>query len=245
MKQSSTILGVRVDTFSQAQVLQHIHRYIDSRLPHHIVTVNTEFIMAARKNADFIRALSEADIALADGAGVVLAAKLLGQPIPPRIPGVDFVQALAHEAAKNGWSLFLLGGRDGVAQKTADILTSLNPGLKISAVSESDPTDSSLVSTIHDSRSTILLVAWGAPKQDVWIHQNKQKLNVPIMMGVGGTFDFLAGKQKRAPKWMRLVGLEWLWRLALEPSRWRRQLALPQTFTLILLSKLRLIKNIN
>lgn len=238
MNNNCHILGVRIDTISESEVLTRIHRWIDEGAPHQIVTVNTEFVMAARRDKSFRAALNEADLCLADGAGIILAAKLLNQPMPPRIAGVDFVQTLANESTKQGYSVYLLGGQGGVAQQSADILTSLNPGLRIVGVNEGSPTDADVIKRIKMANPDILLVAWGAPKQDVWIHQHKAELGVPVMMGVGGTFDFLAGKQKRAPKMWRDVGLEWLWRLAREPKRWRRQMALPQMFGLILLQKL-------
>ncbi len=232
------ILGVRIDTLSEDEILTHIHRWIDEGTAHQIATVNTEFVMAARGNQKFRQCLKDADLAIADGAGIILAAQLLKQAIPPRIAGVDFVQTLAGKAAKQNYSIYLLGGQGGVAQATANILTSLNAGLRIVGVDEGSPTDTDVIKRINMAKPDILLVAWGAPKQDVWIAEHKLDLNVPIMMGVGGTFDFLAGKQKRAPKVLRDFGLEWLWRLIREPKRWRRQLALPQMFGLILLHKL-------
>lgn len=238
MKNFSSILGVRVDLLPETGVLTSVHRFIDSGKPHHIVTVNTEYVMEARHNQLFKQSLDHADIALADGAGIVLAARIVGEPLPPHIPGVDFVQKLAHEAAKLGFSLYLLGGQGGVAAKTAELFRSLYPGITIVGVEEGSPDDISLIDKIRKAGPDILLVAWGAPKQDLWIHRHKERLNVPVMMGVGGTFDFLVGKQKRAPQWMRETGLEWLWRLIREPWRWRRQLALPQMFVLIFWQKL-------
>lgn len=239
MTDHSTILGVRIDPLSLVEVLTTIHRFtLHAKGSHHIVTVNSEFIMAARHNEAFKRALREADLAVADGAGVVLAARMLGQPVPPRIPGVDLVQLLAKQASMQGYRLYLLGGRDGVAHKTAAVLTDLNPGLQIVGIDEGSPTDAAVIKKITAAKPHVLLVAWGAPGQDVWINQHKHELKVPVMMGVGGTFDFLAGKQRRAPRLMRDLGLEWLWRLVLEPSRWKRQLALPHLFLLVLISKL-------
>lgn len=238
MSKNCHILQVSIDTLSESEILTHIHRWIDMGTPHQIVTVNTEFVMAARQDAVFRKCLLSADLALADGAGIILAAKLLHQPIPPRLAGVDFVQTLANESTKQGYSVYLLGGQGGVAKQTSNVLQSRSPGLKIVGVDESSPEDLDVIKRIKICQPDILLVAWGAPKQDVWINLHKHDLNVPVMIGVGGTFDFLAGKQKRAPKWMRDFGLEWLWRLLREPKRWRRQLALPHMFILILLQKL-------
>ncbi len=232
------ILDIRIDTHSHDEVLAAIHQFVDSEKPHQIATVNVEFIMEAQRNLEFKKALGEADLCLADGAGVVLAATLTNQPVPPRIPGVDLAGDIVAIAAKEGYSVFLLGGRGGAAAHTAKIWQQLHPELKIVGISEGDPDDPDLIPQIQNSNPQILFVAWGAPKQELWIHEHKHELNVPVMMGVGGTYDFVAGKQKRAPKLMRDVGLEWLWRLVHEPWRWRRQLALPQMFLLILWHKL-------
>jgi len=234
----STILGIHIDTLSADEVLATIHHWIDSGAPHQIATVNVEFVMETRRNHQFHTAVQAADLKLADGAGIILAAEMLHQPIPPRIPGVDFVQVLAKEAAAAGYSLFLLGGQNGVVNTVAQILKELHPALTIVGTHEGAPDEHGLVDTIKAAKPDILLVAWGAPKQDIWIHQHKAELGVPVMMGVGGTFDFLAGVQRRAPKWMRDLWLEWLWRLVREPKRWRRQLALPQMFLLILWYKI-------
>lgn len=241
MGKNCNILGIRVDLLTQDEVLNDLRGFVNSKKPHQICTVNTEFVMAARKNPEFAKAINESDISLADGAGIVLAAKLLNQPKPPRITGVDFTYALAEESAKQGYKMFLLGGRDGVGGKAAEKLQAKNPGLHIAGVYEGSPDDSNVIPTILNANPQILLVAWGAPKQDIWIYKHKNELNVPVMMGVGGTFDFITGKQKRAPKWMRSCGLEWLWRLLREPSRWKRQLALPKMFIIIFAKKLKLI----
>lgn len=233
MNKQCHILGITIDTYTLEEVLQQVHRFIDSGRPHQIATVNTEFIMEARRNPEFAACLNQADLKLADGAGIVLAAKLLDEPIPPKISGVDFTQILATEATKQDWPIFLLGGKNGVGVKAARIFQQIHPGLQIAGIYEGDPTDPTIIPLIHNSHPLILLVAWGAPKQDLWIAQHKAELNVPVLMGVGGTFDFLTGKQLRAPLWMRQAGLEWLWRLVREPRRWHRQLVLPQMFLII------------
>lgn len=237
MSKSCTILGIKINTESLDEVLQEVHRFIDTKKPHQITTVNTEFVIAARQNPGFAKTINESDLSLADGAGIILAAKLLKQPKPPKISGVDFTPILAKEAARQNWSIFLLGGQGRVAEFAANKLKEQNPGLKIAGILETDPQNTP-ISQIRKAHPDILFVAWGAPKQDLWINQHKNELNIPVMMGVGGTFDFIVGKQKRAPKMIRNVGLEWLWRLTLEPWRWKRQLALPKMFLLIFWLKL-------
>lgn len=233
-----TILGVEIDCIELSDVLKSVDNFIKSKSPHQIVTVNTEYVMAAQGKPEFLKAINNADLALADGAGIVQAAKLMHQLIPTRITGVDLVQLLAHQSADSGYKLFLLGGGEGVAAKTAEILKNKYHNLNIVGTHAGSPSEVDLVKRIIDAKPDILLVAWGAPKQDIWIAKHKHDLNVPVMIGVGGTFDFIIGKQKRAPKWMREHGLEWLWRLVREPSRLRRQLALPQMFLTLYWQKL-------
>lgn len=231
-----TILDININTSSLTEVLKTIDAFVSSRKPHQICTVNTEFVMAARKNPAFAKAINDSDLSLADGAGIILASQLLNQPRPPRITGADLTPMLATASAEKGYKMFLLGGEDGVGKQAADKLQLKNDKLQIVGTYEGGPADENVISIIKKANPDILLVAWGAPKSDLWIHQNKENLGIPVMMAVGGTFDFIAGKQKRAPKLMRDFGLEWLWRLAREPKRWRRQLALPYMFLLILAS---------
>ncbi|MFA6081985.1 MAG: WecB/TagA/CpsF family glycosyltransferase [Patescibacteria group bacterium] len=231
-------MDIKIDLLTLDQILAQVHRFVDSKTPHQICTVNTEFVMEARHNPLFKATLNSADISVADGAGIVLAAKLLHQPIPSRITGVDLTQFIAKMAAEQGFSIFLLGGRNGVAQKVADLWTTEHPTLKIAGVYEGSPDDPEVIPTILRHQPSILLIAWGAPKQDIWIHQHKNELNVPVMMGVGGTFDYLAGVKKRPPLAWRNAGFEWLWRLVHEPKRFKRQLALPKMFILILWMRL-------
>jgi N-acetylglucosaminyldiphosphoundecaprenol N-acetyl-beta-D-mannosaminyltransferase len=236
------ILGIKIDHVSLNETLAFIHQFIDSGKPHQICTVNIEFINEALTNKPFFDAINKADLALADGAGIVLSAKILSHKAPEKISGVDLTYKLCEEAAKQGYRIFMLGGQNEVGNKAAEILKSLYPGLNIVGVYEGNPNDNNIISKIQDAKPHILLVAWGAPKQDLWIAKHKDDLNVPIMMGVGGTYDFIAGLQIRAPKTWRDFGFEWLWRLIHEPWRWKRQLALPKVIFLVFLQKIGLNK---
>ncbi len=227
------ILDVPIHRLTKQQVLEKIEAYIGSGQPHQIATVNNEFIVEAQHNHLFKEVLTLADIAIADSTGVVLAAKLQGVTLV-RIPGADLVQDLARHATQKDYSLYLLGGANGVAQTAAKKLTEKFPGLKIVGAEEgvTDKVDvlskppqeqvGLIIERIRQAKPDILLVAFGAPKQDLFIEAHKAELGVPVMMGVGGTLDFLAGKAKRAPKLLRSLGLEWLWRLIREPKRFKR-----------------------
>ncbi len=225
------LLGIPVHLVTPEETLQRMEAFVEDGRPHHVVTVNPEFIMAARCNAEFHRVLNAAHLALPDGIGVVWACRLMGYPLRQRVTGVDTVQAVARLAARRGWSLFLLGAAPGVAEQAAEVLRQANPGLCIAGTYAGSPApaeEDHIVGMIRAASPHFLFVAYGAPQQDLWIARNLARLGVPVAMGVGGTFDFLAGRARRAPAWMQRAGLEWLYRLIQEPRRWRRMLALPR-----------------
>ena len=167
-------------------------------------------------------------------------------PLPERVAGSDLVWKISEHAEKNKIKIYLLGGSPNIVEKTSLelqtkfndlIISGINSGGKIDANGVSE-NDQALVDSINKSNADILLVAFGSPKQEYWIEQNIKKLNTKVNIGIGGTFDFIVGTRKRAPKWMRNSGLEWLFRLIQEPKRFKRQLAVPQLAWLVLLDKL-------
>jgi N-acetylglucosaminyldiphosphoundecaprenol N-acetyl-beta-D-mannosaminyltransferase len=195
-----------------------------------IVTVNPEFVMAARRDALFRQCINDAALVVADGTGIVLATRFQGRPAPERITGTDLLPDLARLCARDGYRLFLLGAAPGVAELAGDRLRDLAPGLHIAGTYSGSPSpkeEDAIIERIRLSRADVLCVAYGAPAQELWIYRNLDRLSVAIAMGVGGAFDFLSGRQQRAPALMRHSGLEWLYRLYREPARWRRMLALP------------------
>ncbi len=234
---SVSVLGVRVDCLTQQQVLT----YIESFLQHYvacdrqfvcrqIITVNPEFVMAAQRNTQFRRCINEASLVVADGMGVVWATRYLGKPTPERVTGIDTVIEIAKRCAAQGYRLYLLGAAPGVAELAATRLQELAPGLQIAGTYSGSPDpaeEEAIIERIWKARADVLCVAYGAPGQDLWIRRNLLQLPVGVAMGVGGAFDFLSGRQKRAPNFMQKLGLEWLYRLYREPWRWRRMLALP------------------
>ncbi|MEA3407604.1 MAG: WecB/TagA/CpsF family glycosyltransferase [Chloroflexota bacterium] len=238
---SVDILGVRVDNVTTSETLEIIQGYVEEGTPHQIVTVNPEFVMQAQRNTAFHRVLDEADLALPDGHGLLWASRVLGTPLRERVTGSDTLPLIAQMSAKQGYSLFLLGAAPGVAKRTAAILQRENEGLRIADTFPGSPDparDDELVSRITAAAPQILFVAYGAPQQDLWIHRNLERLDVPVCMGVGGAFDFIAGVTQRAPAWLRERGLEWLHRLIHEPWRWRRMLALPEFVCRVLWQKM-------
>jgi N-acetylglucosaminyldiphosphoundecaprenol N-acetyl-beta-D-mannosaminyltransferase len=235
-----TILGVPVHVLTYDGALARIGHMIASRQPHQIVTVNPEFLVLARREPAFRAVLSRADLALPDGVGLQLAALLQGRRFVSRVPGSELVYRLAPLAEARGWRLFLLGAGPGVAQRAAENLRRRYPALGIEA-DGADPTPEGTAAAlehIQRAQPDILLVAYGAPTQDLWIAAHGAAAGVPVMMGVGGTLDFLAGVVPRPPHLLHRLGLEWLYRLIRQPWRWRRQLRLPAFLVLVVAERL-------
>jgi N-acetylglucosaminyldiphosphoundecaprenol N-acetyl-beta-D-mannosaminyltransferase len=236
-----SILGVPVHDLTGDEALQLLAGWLegaDSSL-RQVVTVNPEFIMAARRDPDFMEILQRADLATADGIGIILAARLLGGRIRERLTGVDLTEALAAMSPPVT-RIFLLGAAPGIAEQAASHLENRYPGVSIAGTFSGSPSDEEadrILERLRDSGANVLLVAFGAPAQDNWIAAHRQKLaacGIVLAIGVGGTFDYLAGTVPRAPRLIRRIGLEWLYRLIRQPWRWRRQLALPHFVLLVL-----------
>ena len=212
-----------------AGALGRIEQLVDSGGHHLVATVNPEFVMRASRDTDFARVLETADLCLADGTGVVWAARRQGCQIGAPVTGVDLIPVLAAMCARRGFRLFLLGAAPGVAAEFASRLQAEQPELEVAAHPGSpDPSsDDESLRLIRAHRTQVLLVAYGAPKQEIWIDRTKDRSGVSVAMGVGGAFDYLTGRVARAPAWMRRAGLEWMHRLAYQPWRIRRMAVLP------------------
>lgn len=220
-----SILGVPVHAVTMAEVLAWIEAAVVARVPRQICTANPEFVMAAQHDPGFMALLNRADLVIPDGVGLLWAARWLGGRLPERVAGSDLVGLIAEAAARRGWRVFLLGAAEGVAQRAADRLTARYPGLAIAGVFAGSPRredEDGQVALIRAAATDVLLVAYGAPAQDYWIARNLARLGVPVSLGVGGAFDFLAGAAQRAPRWVQRLGLEWLHRLYRQPWRARR-----------------------
>jgi N-acetylglucosaminyldiphosphoundecaprenol N-acetyl-beta-D-mannosaminyltransferase len=213
---------------------------------HHVVTVNPEFVMAARRDGEFAAALRESTLATADGIGIVLAGRLLGVPVPGRVTGIDLVEGLAG-LGHPGCRLFLLGAGPGVAEDAAARLRERFPDAQVAGTFAGSPDDDGFAEIerrLAGSGATVLLVAFGHPAQDLWIARHREALathGILVAIGVGGTFDYLSGRVPRAPRLLRRLGLEWLYRLIRQPWRWRRQLALPLFALLVVRERLGLL----
>lgn len=220
------ILNVKIDNLTKSEVLQKISEFLQSDKQHQIVTVNPEFIMAAQHDDEFRNILNKADLSVADGVGLKFAAKKFGQKLKERITGVDLIYKMAKIAEQKNKSIYLLGAKGKVPEKTTMKLLEKYPKLKIAGYETGyrhwwwKLSDEKIVGHIRRSEADILLVAFGHPKQEKWIYHNLPKMpSVKMAMGVGGSFDYISGNVKRAPKWMRDIGLEWLYRLIRQPWR--------------------------
>lgn len=193
-----------------------------------VVTPNAEFAMEAKKNPRFLKILNGSQLVLADGISVIYASKILGTPLRGRVTGVGFAQALCQALAEQGGSLYLLGAKPGVAEQAADKLKAAHPGLKIAGTHDGYFKDEApVVEAINAARPDAMLVCLGAPKQEYFMEDHGARLEVPVMAGLGGSMDVLAGNVRRAPEFFQKVGLEWLYRLVKEPKRIRRMAKLP------------------
>ncbi len=206
-----------------------------SRKPFLIFTPNPEFIVLAQEDKEFKDTLNLSDLNIPDGAGL----KLTGE-IKNQTTGVDLMEKLCELAAKKNWTVGLLGGKEGVAKKTAEVLTKRYPGLHVipaKAGIQIDETGSPIgpgTTNAWTDKVDILFVAFGQGKQEKWIYRNRSKVSSKVMMGVGGSFDYIGGFAVRAPKWIRALGLEWFFRLLMQPRRAKRQLKLLRFIWLIL-----------
>ena len=233
------VLGVGFDRVHLAAAVERILRRLDAGERTFVITANPEFVMLARREPELAHLARDAHLVVADGSGIVAASRLLGDPLP-RVPGRLLVDALVPHLAQRHSPIFFLGAGPGVAERAAAELRRRAPGLVVAGVhagSAEPEQDAASVARVRDTTAQILFVAYGMPKQERWVARNLAALPaVRLAIGVGGVFDQLAGVQKVPPAALHAVGLEWLWRLAREPWRWRRQRVLPQ-FALLVLRK--------
>src|SRR3989475_1015491 len=232
------ILGVRVDCLGMGATQGRIEQFVDEGGTHVVATVNPEFVMRAQRDREFARVLESARLCLPDGMGVVWAARRQGCSLQETVSGVDLIQPLAAVCARRGFRLFLLGASPGVANELGARLRAAHPTLEVAShAGGPDPAyDAETLRLIHEHRSQVLLVAYGAPAQELWIDRLRNRLGVGVAVGVGGAFDYLSGRVPRAPVWMRRAGLELLHRLTRQPSRMPRRAVLPASSLKVLSS---------
>jgi len=242
------VLGVRVDDVTYDEALSLLQGALAARAPSVVTTPNPEIVMLARRHPAFRAVLNRSALNIPDGIGLLFAARMVGRRLRQHVQGTDLVLRLAAINFSPGSALeprrwFLLGGHGDVAARAAAALVRQFPSLTIAGAMPGSPLESDDAEVCAAIRAAgpvdVLLVAYGAPKQELWLDRNLAALGIPVGIGVGGVFNYLSGDAPRAPAWLRRLHLEWLHRLISQPWRWRRQLALPQFAALVVLEALR------
>ena len=232
MKEIATILGIPVVPYTMEEAVTKLTENVLKKKRSFVVTANAEIIMMAQDDPEYKTILSQtADLILPDGAGTVWAGNYLGYFIPERVAGYDLYLRLLEQAAKKNIPVYFFGGKPGIAEEAAEEGKRRWPGLKVAGCRNgyfSADEEPEIIDGINRSGAVMLFVALGAPKQEKWLAKYREQLTPCLLMGIGGSFDVLAGKVQRAPKWMQDAKLEWLFRLVKQPSRFGRMLALPK-----------------
>jgi len=229
---SINLCGVKISSISLEETLSQVDQWVQSRTLSYIVTPNVDHLVKLRGDAEFRRIYETASLVLPDGMPVLWAAGFLGTPLKEKISGSDLFLEICSIAVERGYKLFFLGGRPSAAYGTAEALRKKHPNINIAGVRcpplgfEKDKEENSnIVDMIKKANPDILFVGLGSPKQEKWIYAHRYEYQAPVSIGIGGSFEFVSGMVKRAPKWMQRIGLEWLWRIMMEPGRlWKRYL---------------------
>ena len=226
------LFGISIHNMNMEEAIEEIHALVSGGGKHFVATPNVDHIVRLHRDREFLEVYQKASLVVADGLPIIWASRLLGKPLKERVAGSDLILPVCELAAKEGFSIYFLGGERGVAEKAGEKLKLLFPSLQIAGSYappfgfESDTAENQrIVQMINEAKPDILFVALGAPKQEKWIARHIEELRIKMALCVGAGIDFIAGAAKRAPRWMRGVGLEWLWRLVHDPKRlWKRYL---------------------
>lgn len=228
------ILGVAFDALTLGEAEERADALLCSGAGGYIVTANPEIVLRCREDAAYAAAVNGAKLVLADGVGDLCAARILGTPLPGRVAGADLVPRLLARLAERGGSVFLYGARPGVAERAGESLQSACPGLRIAGTENGYISDeTALFAALEREKPDLLLLGLGAPRQELWMAENRQRTPA-VMIGVGGLLDVFAGDIPRAPESWQRLGLEWLYRLLREPRRFKRVIRLPKILLLAL-----------
>ena len=235
------VLDVPVHPYSMNDAVAYLDQKIQAQQPSFVVTANAEIIMMCQDDAEYKNILTNiADLVLPDGAGTVWAGRKLGHHVPERVAGFDLFNRLLNLAAGKGYKVFFFGAAPGIAEVAREKAENLYPGVDVVGCRDgyfSDCDNTAIIEAINNSGAQILFLALGAPKQEKWLQAHLRELKPYITMGIGGSFDVLAGKMERAPLWMQKYSLEWLFRLYKQPRRCIRMLALPKFVIKVICSK--------
>ena len=237
-------MGVGFDNLTKSEFTAKAEDMLQKGERGYVVTPNAEIVYESIHDDGFRQLLNDASLVLPDGAGVVLGAKILGTPVKEKVAGIEFGEEVCKLLAKNGGRLYLLGGKPGIARAAGEKLCEKYPGLQICGTADGYFTDEqAVVAKINEAKPDVLFVCLGAPKQEKFIHNHFEELDVTLMLGLGGSLDGYAGVAQRAPRWMIDMSLEWLYRLLKEPRRLGRMMRLPKFVAICTGEKLRRVKN--
>lgn len=232
MRNTVRILGIDIDNIDIEEAGNITKNLIEksNKSCKMVVAPNTEFIMMAQKDKEFFNILRNAELATPDSIGVIIGGKIQKKPFKQRIPGQAYFRKILELGEKENWTFYLLGGKGEVPKLACENVKKIYPKVNIVGYHEGffeDNSEQEVIDEINRLQPNVLFVAMGAPLQEKWIFKHKNELKVDIAAGQGGTFDYEAEKVKRAPKFIQKVGMEWLWRLILQPSRIFRMIVLP------------------
>lgn len=225
------LLGCQINAGNIQQATQNIEALIKEGRPSQVITLNAEMVYLAQSDERLKYIINSAQLVTPDGIGVVWGARYSGFSIEERVAGIDLLHRVCSLCASRGYSMYLLGAAPGIAHQAGVNLKKLYTGLKICGSRDGyfqEEESGLIIEEIRKASPHVLMVALGAPKQEYWIHQHKEQLSVPVSIGVGGSFDVIAGVKKRAPGLFIKLNLEWLYRLLQEPGRIKRQMVLPR-----------------
>lgn len=234
------VMGVPFDNVTMEEALDRALELIERPGTAYCVTPNAEIVYESLFHEELRRLLSQAELVLPDGAGVVLGARLLGTPVKEKVAGIDFAAGLMERLAGTEKAFYFLGSKPGVAEAAAEKLRQRFPGLRVCGTHDGYfQEDGPVIADINEKHPDVLFVCLGAPKQEVFMSSHREELQVRFMVGLGGSLDGFAGNVKRAPKWMIRWNLEWLYRLIKEPWRLGRMMRLPKFLWRVLLRRMK------
>lgn len=234
------VLGIKIDKYNYEEVLEKIEGFVISKKPHQIITANAEIVYRGHKDSELKKLINEADIVTPDGIGVVKAAQLLEDPVAEKVAGVELSEKICKLSGEKKWNIYFLGGGPGVAETARVKLFKKYPEVKIVGTHDgyfNEEAEKEIIKDIKSKQTDILFVALGFPKQEIWVKKNMKLLDVPVSIGVGGSFDVFSGNKKRAPKLVQKLGIESIYRLLQEPKRFKRYLDLPRFVIAVLKEK--------
>lgn len=233
------ILGLEIDNLTLKEALDEVEKRIAMGGSHHVITANPEILYHAQKDQKAFDTIKNASLVTADGNGILLAGKLLNRPFKARVTGIDLAEALCATSGEASYSLYFLGGKEGISKKAREKMLARYQSANIvgdyHGYFKNDIAP--LLNDLKEKKPDILLVAMGSPYQENFIARYQKVLEIPVAIGVGGTLDVFSGEVKRAPDWVQNLKLEWAYRILSDPKRWRRALVLPKFVLLVLKEK--------